>query len=127
MTEKSDTDINSRQTLSEKDVSPGSGSPKRKRIQLLVTWGLTGLLIAAIAILIAFGGFKKKEAPAMIGKKLVNVEVITVKTKEYRESLILPALVEADRVASIKPEFSGRLEKWYCAEGAKVKTGELVA
>jgi len=52
--------------------------------------------------------------------------VVTVNTKEYREALVLPALVKADRIAAIKTEFPGRLEKWHFKEGDLVEQGQLV-
>lgn len=81
----------------------------------------------AIIGVIIFATVRKVEEPVKSTKKRPNVEVLTIRTKEFVESLTLPAIINADRVAEIRPEFSGVLEGWFATEGAQVKFGEVIA
>jgi membrane fusion protein (multidrug efflux system) len=100
----------------------------KKRISsIIIPWGITGFLVVIIIAVIVFTGLKKVEEPPPKKKKLANVEVVTINTREHREALTLPALIEADRVATIKPEFSGTLARWFFPEGAYIERGEVVA
>jgi len=56
-----------------------------------------------------------------------NIEVQTVTTQEFVESLTLPAIITADRVALLRPEFTGILERWFFPEGARVEIGDVIA
>jgi hypothetical protein len=107
--------------------APGEANSTRRRTPSIVAWGITGLLVAVIAAVIVFAGRRNVEEPAPPKKKLVNVEVVTVSTEEYREALTLPALVEADRTAAIRPESPGTLARWFFPEGATVERGQIVA
>ncbi len=59
-------------------------------------------------------------------EKLRNVEVMEVTEKPYRETLQLPAKVEAETMVVLKSELSGRVEKWLVEEGRQVRRGEVV-
>jgi RND family efflux transporter MFP subunit len=89
----------------------------------LVTIGL-GVAIAGV---ILYGATREVPEPPSPPKRLANVEVATVRPQTYRESLVLPAKVEADRVAAVSPEFAGRLSRWLVAEGQRVEGGQVVA
>ena len=80
-----------------------------------------------IAAVIASASLRKTEEPSPQEKKLANVEVITIRAREYRQALTLPAMVKADKTAAISPEFSGTLAKWFVPEGANVEKGQVVA
>ena len=106
---------------------PPDSHGRRKRLPSIIAWSVTGLLVIIIGAVMVYAGLRQVEEPAPPKKKLANVEVETVRTEGYREALTLPALIEADRVASIRPEFSGKLSRWFFEEGADVKEGEPVA
>ena len=99
----------------------------KKKISSIVSWSITSLLVIMIGIVIMAAGLRKAEKPSLRKKRVANVEVATIKTEEYRESLTLPALIEADRVAAIKSEYPGTLEIWLVREGESVQEGQLVA
>ena len=98
---------------------------KRKKSSV-VLWGITGLLAVIIAVVIIIAGMSGSEIPRFKEKRLVNVEVSTVRAEEFRETLTLPALVEADRIAAIKSEFPGTIERWHIGEGQSVNQGQSV-
>jgi len=93
----------------------------------IIPWGVTGLIVIATVAVIFFAGTRKAEEPVRSERKLTNVEVLTVNTEEFIESLTLPAVINADRVAGIRPEFRGTLERWFSPEGAQVKLDEVIA
>ena len=99
----------------------------KKRTSSIISWSITGFLVVILVIVIISVGLRKDKKPALREKQLANVEVMTVRTEEYREALTLPALIEADKVAAIRPEFPGKLERWLIQEGAGVRRGQLVA
>lgn len=92
----------------------------------IILWGITGLLVLLFGMVLIYSVVSKGEDPVPRKKELANVEVMTVRTEEFREELTLPALIEADKVASIRSEFPGTLEKWLVDEGASVNRGQLV-
>ncbi|MBU2648937.1 efflux RND transporter periplasmic adaptor subunit [bacterium] len=104
----------------------GISKPSTKKTAIL-TWGVTVLIIIAIVLVIIYASNREVVTPIPPKKTLVNIEVITINTEEFVEFLMLPAIVEADRVASIRPEFSGILERWYFPEGAEVQIGDVIA
>ena len=103
-------------------------TPKKKsRIKSLIPWSVTLLIAAGIILVIAYASSREKPKPAAPAKKLTNVEVETIHTQEFIESLTLPAIISADRVAQIRPEFTGILERWFVAEGEQVQMGDVIA
>jgi HlyD family secretion protein len=90
-------------------------------------WIVSSLILAAIILIIVIASNKEPEVPAPPVTKLTNVEVLTIDTEGYTESLTLPAIVEADRVVDIKPEFAGLLKRWLYPEGAQVELGDVIA
>jgi len=103
--------------------SPPGAPRKRGRS----AWFVTVALGVAIAGVIFYGATRETPEPPPPPKQLANVEVTTVQTQVYRESLILPAMVEAQRVAAVSPEFAGRLIRWLVAEGQRTQAGQVVA
>jgi len=102
------------------------GEPRRPRRRLGV-WAIpAGVLGLAVGIIV-YGVVRTPPAPPPRPKKLAAVEVATVRPRPYREALILPARVEADRVGEVSPEFSGKLARWRVAEGELVRRGDVVA
>ena len=100
---------------------------KHSRIASIVSWFITGLLVATIAAVGLAAKQRQNVEPVPPPKKLANVEVLTVRPTAFSEMLTLPARVEADRVATISAEFGGTLARWVVAEGATVQEGQVVA
>ncbi len=123
--EKSTRDSLSTETSEEKELIEAPGVKKKKTS--IISWGITGLILLATVGVIIFAGMKETDEPIPTKKKLTNVEVLTIETKEFIESLTLPAIIKADRVARIKPEFTGILERWFFPEGAQVNMGDVIA
>jgi multidrug resistance efflux pump len=127
MMEKPNNNSPSNSTLGGEGESSLEPKLPQKRTSSIIPWGITGLLVVIIIVVIVFTGLRKAEEPPPQKKKLANVEVVTISAREYREALTLPALIEADRVATIKPEFSGTLVRWFFPEGAYIDRGQVVA
>lgn len=60
-------------------------------------------------------------------KQLANVETLTVKSRQFIDSLILPARVASDREAEVSSELGGRLDEWLIKEGTVVKESQIIA
>lgn len=123
--EKSDQHSDKTPISNESDM-PTPSIQKKSRASFL-PWLFTSLIGLATVTVIVFAAVKKNEEPIPPEKKLTNVEVFTINTQEFIESLTLPAIIQADRVAQIKPEFSGVLKQWYFPEGSEVKAGAVIA
>ena len=98
----------------------------KKRLSKL-PWIFTSLVILAIVAVIFISQSKKPQAPVIAEQKLTNVEVLTIKPEKFIEALTLPAIIKADRVAHIKPEFTGIFERWLIPEGGQVQIGDVIA
>ena len=109
--------------------NPDPSQTKRRsgKATSILTWGITGLMLIIIAVVVVYAYNRKDAEPGTPPKKRANVEVITIRPREYRENLTLPALLEADRTAVISPEFSGTLDRWDVSEGMEIKQGQVVA
>ena len=90
-------------------------------------WGFTILVVLATIAVIVVSGLQPPAEPVPPDKKKANVEVQTVISEPFIESLTLPAIINADRIAGIRPEFSGVLDRWFFPEGAQVKIGDVLA
>ena len=100
---------------------------KNKKWISKLPWIFTIIVLLAIVAVIIISNSKKAEEPAIPKQKLTNVEVLTIKPEKFIESLTLPAIIKADRVAHIKPEFSGIFERWLFPEGGQVEIGDVIA
>ncbi len=99
----------------------------KKKKKSFLPWVFTLIIVLGIVGVIVYGNVRENVKPIIAEKKLTNVEVLTVKTKEFTESLTLPAIITANRVAGLKSEFSGILERWFFPEGGKVEIGDVIA
>ena len=98
--------------------------------------GVLGRLIPIVLILGALGavgvlGYMrwKKEKPKLLPAKrpVVNVAIEVVKAlPRIADAIILPAVVEANRVVDVSAEVSGRIEHIYCDEGKPCKAGTAI-
>lgn len=98
----------------------------RNRIFSILPWCITGLLVTIIMAVGIYAKLRKTSEPVAPPKKLASVEVLTIRPTPYKETLSLPARVEADRVAAVSPEFDGVLERWLAGEGDTVEKGQVV-
>lgn len=96
-------------------------------INSLVPWSITLLIAVAIILVTVYAASRETPNPPASQQKLTNVEVETIHTVEFTESLTLPAILSADRVAQIRPEFTGILARWFASEGELVSMGEVIA
>lgn len=103
---------------------PGPSASRRRRLKV---WTVPAGLLALAAGVAWYGASREPPAPPPKVKKLAAVEVVTVRPRPYREALVLPARLEADRVGEVSPEFAGKLARWHVAEGALVRRGDVVA
>jgi len=101
--------------------------PSRRRQGRWIAWSITaGLLVLTVALI----GVVMARAPAPVPppqKKLTGVATLVVVPRAHRESLLLPARLEADRSAGLGFELSGRLQAWLVEEGAPVAAGQEMA
>jgi len=93
----------------------------------VVSWSVTGLLLVMIACVIVYAVVRGRKEPPVAGRKITDVEVVTIRPEVYRETLYLPARVEADAVGAVSPEFPGKLKRWHVSEGDFVRQGQAVA
>jgi len=117
--------IKDSQSTEENLQSNKNYSPKKKK--LLSPWIFTIFIMLAIVIVIIYANIREKTEPIVAAKKLTNIEIQTVSTQEFIESLTLPAIINADRVARLRPEFTGILQRWFFPEGAFVEIGDVIA
>ncbi len=67
------------------------------------TWGFTILIVLATIGVIVISSLRTPAEPVPPDIKQTNVEVQTIKSEPFIESLTLPAIINADRVAGIRP------------------------
>lgn len=97
------------------------------RCVTVIAWSTTLMLLATAIVLFALNSGKQAPSPDTPRRALANVEVLQITPCEHRESLILPARLEADRHAVISSELPGRLARWLVQEGDHVEEGQIVA
>ncbi|MGW8193606.1 MAG: efflux RND transporter periplasmic adaptor subunit [Desulforhopalus sp.] len=91
---------------------------KKKNIQLFV------LAMAAAALLLT--GCQEKKQTMQAAKGPVEVDVQTLKTQEAVIDVELPGRTTAFRVAEVRPQVNGIIQKRLFAEGSEVQAGELL-
>ena len=109
------------------EIEKAEAPVKKGKKSSVIPWSFTILIVITTILVIGYGSVKEVAEPVVSEKKLTNVEVITVKTEEFIESLTLPAIIKADRVATLKPEFTGILKKWFFPEGGRVEIDDIIA
>lgn len=109
------------------ESTPHDDAPKGRWKKRLLTWGITLALVAMTGCIMVLQSMKPRQKPSLPAKRIANVEVETVTTREYNETLTLPARLEADQSATISSEISGRLKAWEAQEGEPVQKGQIVA
>ena len=88
-----------------------------------ITWAIAASAVG-VGLRLALAG---KPAVPPPERRLANVAVQEVRTRPYAESLILPARLEADRMAPVNCELTGRLERWLVEESSNVSAGQALA
>lgn len=83
------------------------------------------LSIAAVAGL-ALAGCQDGTAPKAAAPGAVEVEVVTLQAQPMRLSVELPGRTAAFRIAEVRPQVSGIIEKRLFVEGSEVKAGQLL-
>ncbi|MBT3375994.1 MAG: efflux RND transporter periplasmic adaptor subunit [Lentisphaerae bacterium] len=112
------------------DATPlGHPAPRRRRSvrATVIAWCTTLILLATAVVLFALQANKEAPLPVTAPRTLANVEVLRIAPCEHRESLVLPARIEADHQAIISSELPGRLAEWLAGEGDHVQAGQVVA
>ncbi len=92
-----------------------------------ITWGVSLLLVLAIIVLVVVAARLDMADPVVGERRLTNVEVQTVEARDYRETLVLPGRLLADRSAAVAAELPARLREWRGEEGGRVEEGQVVA
>lgn len=106
---------------------PTPPSPVREEAPNWLLWGITALIVAVTITWIVLSTLRAQKETLRPEKRLANVAVQEIQTSPYSESLILPARLEADRMAQISCELAGRLERWLVAESTAVTQGQVLA
>ncbi|MFH1377895.1 MAG: biotin/lipoyl-binding protein [Planctomycetota bacterium] len=134
MTDTPDTGIpkNDNATAGAPDAADGSENEsmaQKSRPSSATIFTIATTIILTFIVLGFIGSLAQQPPvePKKLEKKATDVEVMTVTTSEYVETVRLPSRIEADRVASVTPEIGGILKEWTVAEGAAVQAGDLVA
>jgi len=99
----------------------------RGRLAGWLAWSFTLALVIVFAVVVAVGKNRRPPPLETPERALVNVETRRVTAAEHYESLILPAMIAADRDAAISSELNGTLAEWLIDEGGDVSEGEPVA
>lgn len=93
----------------------------------VLAWSATFLVFTGFVLVVLYGRARETIIPPEPPKILPNVEVATIKPQEYREKLILPVRITADRSGAVSAEISGILRKWLVEEGEEATEGQVVA
>lgn len=85
------------------------------------------LLAVSLAVLLLGGCKEKTEPQAMMGPRgPVEVDTITLKTEPVRMEVELPGRMEPFRVAEVRPQVNGIIQKRIFTEGSEVKAGDVL-
>jgi len=90
----------------------------RKRIKLLI--------LAMTATVMLLAGCQEKKQGMQLAKGPVEVDVQTLKTQEAVIEVELPGRTTAYRVAEVRPQVNGIIQKRLFKEGSEVQAGELL-
>jgi membrane fusion protein, multidrug efflux system len=85
---------------------------------------LAAFLVPALFLL--SGCNDNSQGPPPSAPKAVEVDVMSVRNQELRQSVELPGRTTAFRVAEVRPQVSGIVHKRLFAEGSRVEAGELL-
>jgi RND family efflux transporter MFP subunit len=99
------------------------------RGRLVSTLVLCGaaLLVAALGLWVYLWLEYGQRPPAAPAAKSVNVRVRVIRPRaRVRDSVSLPAVLEADRVVTVSAEVAGRVERLSAREGAACRAGETL-
>ena len=89
----------------------------QKKKYLIMAVLLSGLLL---------GGCQQEKPKAMMSQGPVEVDVITVKPQPAELSVELPGRTAPFRVAEVRPQVNGIIQKRLFVEGSEVKAGQLL-
>ncbi len=85
---------------------------------------ITAIIPALLLIFLGAGCDSRQQAPP--GAPVPRVSVMTVQHREIRLTTELPGRTSACRMAEIRPQVSGLLQKRLFTEGADVKAGQVL-
>ncbi|BDD86337.1 efflux RND transporter periplasmic adaptor subunit [Desulfofustis limnaeus] len=86
----------------------------------------SAVFIAATAILMAIGGCKNEQQAARPAPPPPEVNVVTLHTQPVKLVAELPGRTAAFRIAEVRPQVSGIVQKRLFTEGSEVSAGELL-
>jgi membrane fusion protein (multidrug efflux system) len=84
------------------------------------------LSIAVFVFGLTLGGCKDGTKPTNMSPPPVEVDVVTVQGEAVLLTAELPGRTNAFRVAEVRPQVSGLIQKRFFVEGSEVKAGELL-
>jgi RND family efflux transporter MFP subunit len=105
---------------------PDRPTPTNRGVSVLL-WAATATMVVLIVAVIAVGASRPDKPLEKPTARLANVEVQTIRVEPYDEALVLPAVLLADREATLSAELAGTLHEWLVKEGDQVAAGQVVA
>ena len=84
------------------------------------------ILVAALSIGLLVGGCEKESAQKPTAPPPAEVGVVTLTPQSVALSVELPGRTAAFRIAEVRPQVSGIIQKRLFTEGAEVKAGQLL-
>ncbi len=89
-------------------------------------FGIKHFIIGLLLGSVIFTGCEKKQPTGMVGTLTPEVAVINVKTEKIILTSELPCRTTAYRIAEIRPQVSGIIQKRLFVEGSDVKAGDIL-
>lgn len=84
------------------------------------------VVLACMLAGLILGGCKDKPEQVMAPRGPVEVDIVTIKTQPTEIKIDLPGRTIAYRVAEVRPQVNGIVQKRAFAEGSEVKAGEIL-
>ncbi len=84
------------------------------------------MLPAVILAFFLLNGCKQEAAKTMAKQPPVQVDVITLKTQPVKLEAELPGRTSAYRVAEVRPQVNGIVQKRFFTEGSKIASGDVL-
>ena len=84
------------------------------------------LIMAVLSAALLLGGCQQKEQQMTMARGPVDVDVVTIKPQPAELTIELPGRTAAFRVAEVRPQVNGIIQKRLFEEGSEVEEGQLL-